>query len=82
MQNDKAHFLCLDYPYIPTFNVYLFMQLTAYKLYELNLTHGYQLSQHSENGPKIARNSETRWKLLSNIKTDDLSFKRKRNRVD
>ena len=38
--------------------------------------------QHSENEPKIDRNSETRWNLLSNIKTDDLSFKRERNRVD
>ena len=34
--------------------------------------------QHSENEAKIDKNSETRWKLLSNIKTDDFSFKRER----
>ena len=43
--------------------------------------HDNQHSQYSENEPKIARNSETRWKLLSDIKIDDSSFKRERNRV-
>ena len=33
--------------------------------------HVKQHSQHPENGPKIARNSEARWKLLSKIKTEN-----------
>ena len=41
-----------------------------------------QHSQDPEDELKIARNSETKWKLLSNIKTDNSSFKRGRNQVD
>ena len=44
--------------------------------------HGNQHSQDSENEPKIARNSETRCKLSSNIKTEDSEFKREGNWVD
>ena len=47
-----------------------------------NVKHDNQHSQHTENGPKIARNSEARWKLFKNIKTDDSSFKREKNRID
>ena len=46
---------------------------------KLNLTHGNQHSQNSENGPKLARNSEARWKLFKNIKTEDSSFKREKS---
>ena len=38
--------------------------------------------QHSKNGPKIARNSQVKWKLFKHIKTDDSSFTKERNRVD
>ena len=41
--------------------------------------HGNQLSQHPQNGIKIAKNSETKWKLLINIETGNLSFERERN---
>ena len=44
--------------------------------------HSNQHSQHQENRPKIVRNSEARWKLFKEIKTDDSNFKRERNRVD
>ena len=46
---------------------------------KLSPNNGNQLSQHPENEPKITRESETRWKLISNIKTDNSSFKRERN---
>ena len=49
---------------------------------KLNVKHSNQHSQRPENGPNIARNSEARWKLFKNIKTDDSSFKRERIRVD
>ena len=49
---------------------------------KVKLTHSNQHLQHPENGPKIARNSEARWKLFKNIKTDDSSFKKERNQVD
>ena len=44
---------------------------------KLTLTHSDQHLQHPEYGPKIVRNSETRWKLLSHIKMN--KFKRVRN---
>ena len=43
--------------------------------------HGKQHSQYPENGLKIAKNLEKKWKLLSNMETGNLSFKRERNRV-
>ena len=43
--------------------------------------HSNQLSQHPQNGIKIAKNSETKWKLLINIETVNLSFERERNWV-
>ena len=46
---------------------------------KLSLTYGNQRSQHPENEPKITRNSETRWKLISSVKTDISGFKRERN---
>ena len=67
--------------------ILLFMQLAPYTLQCLsqckrNLAHGNQHSRHPENGSKTARNSEARWKLLQNIKTDDSNFKIERNRIN
>ena len=58
------------------------MQYQCLSWCKLNLTYDNQHSQDPEDEPKIAKNSETKWKLLSNIKTDNSSFKRGRNQVD
>ena len=79
-----AHFLFLDHPCIPFLTsvcscTLRHIQQQFLSWWKLNVAHGNQYSQNPENEPKMARSLETRWKLLSNIKTDDSSFKRKRN---
>ena len=71
-----AHCLFLDYAYIPIFNHFL----TFFVFHSVNLTLITVTSIHNiQKIPKMTRNSETRWKIIKNIKTDDSSFKRERN---
>ena len=75
-----THSFFLGYPYIPAFNLFCSCNLQhihyqCLSQCKLRLNCGNQRLQHPENESEITKNSETRKKLASSIKTDDSGFK-------